>query len=1100
MPNRELNRNSGVQTRSRNAPQTIQPVQSKDLECPTEIQTSQQQTGGAASLLVSNAKEKNNDNNDEDNRIRNIVSAVISARNATIFSNLDDRISLLLEQKLEAAMTNLFERLNLNSQPAQPAVNRSPDASVPQINMPRNNSTPVWPTDANNFAINQDFPNQIDQFRFSNISSVPNSGRVAQLISNWDIKFDGSPKLSVDSFLYRIECQVTDTLCGNYNLLCEHIQSLFLNEAKDWYWRYRRTIERVTWPSLCEALRTNFQQHKTDFEIKEIVRSRKQGQYECFDDFRNAVIKLAEPLQTPFTESELIEILQYNLRPRIRQQLLYVQINSLAELRRLCLKGESLINEINKPTNSMANTNLRPQPRRYINDLKAEDNLLASPEIEIEIDEISKQSAKTKQVCWNCRREGHRKKIFNTDNKSTTYRRSSDRCKHFWKRVKKNRKILNRLICSTEHKTFDIRPYAKITILDSEHLGLLDSGAQVSCLGSSLANDVCKQKKLRKHTISICTADGKKQIVYGTIDLNVQFEDKNEVIKFFVVPSMSQNVILGVDFWIKFKIAPHIISEISLEPTLDENSIILSIEQQRKLDLVKNKFPSFEKEGLGKTSLMEYAIELEPNVRPIKQRYFPISPAVEKLVHAEIDEMIKLSVIEEAPNSPWSSPVVLVKKPNKVRLCLDSRKINSVTVKDAYPLPHIDGILSRIPKAEYISSLDLRRAFWQIPLAESSRDYTCFTVPNRPLYRYRVMPFGLCNAPQALCRLMDRVIPPQLKTQVFVYLDDLLIVSASFDDHMSILAEVAHELRRAGLTINVGKSKFCIREVKYLGYIVGNGTLRTDPDKISAVSNYPVPTSVKLLRRFLGMAGWYRRFVDNFAAVATPLTNLLKKSKNFSWNDEAQKSLDTLKQMLCTAPVLASPNYEKPFIIQCDASKLGVGAVLAQKNIDGIEVPIAYFSQKLNKAQTNYSVTELECLAAILSLKKFRAYVEGQDFTIVTDHASLEWLMHQTDLSSRLARWSLKLQGYRFKIEHRKGTLNIVPDSLSRQNFDEIASLEVLPLVDLHSSEFLSEEYKKLIRFVQENGESLPDLQIIDGHLYKRTEHPNGDPDREAFN
>ncbi|CAD7001143.1 unnamed protein product, partial [Ceratitis capitata] len=164
---RELNRNSGVQTRSRNAPQTIQPVQSKDLD--------QQQTGGAASLLVTNAKEKNNDNNDEDNRIRNIVSAVISARNATIFSNLDDRISLLLEQKLEAAMTNLFERLNLNSQPAQPAVNRSPDASVPQINMPRNNSTPVWPTDANNFAINQDFPNQIDQFRFSNISSVPNS-------------------------------------------------------------------------------------------------------------------------------------------------------------------------------------------------------------------------------------------------------------------------------------------------------------------------------------------------------------------------------------------------------------------------------------------------------------------------------------------------------------------------------------------------------------------------------------------------------------------------------------------------------------------------------------------------------------------------------------------------------------------------------------------------------------------------------------------------------------------------------------------------------------------------------------------------------------
>lgn len=170
---------------------------------------------------------------------------------------------------------------------------------------------------------------------------------------------------------------------------------------------------------------------------------------------------------------------------------------------------------------------------------------------------------------------------------------------------------------------------------------------------------------------------------------------------------------------------------------------------------------------------------------------------------------------------------------------------------------------------------------------------------------------------------------------------------------------------------------------------MGNGTLRTDPEKISAVTNYPVPTNVKQVRRFLGMAGWYRRFVHNFASITTPLTNLLKKNKNFTWNDEAQKSFDTLKQVLCSAPVLASPNYEKPFIIQCDASKLGVGAVLAQKNEDGIEVPIAYFSQKLNKAQSNYSVTELECLAAILSLKKFRAYVEGQDFTIVTDHASL---------------------------------------------------------------------------------------------------------------
>ncbi|XP_053968779.1 uncharacterized protein LOC128870209 [Anastrepha ludens] len=248
------------------------------------------------------------------------------------------------------------------------------------------------------------------------------------------------------------------------------------------------------------------------------------------------------------------------------------------------------------------------------------------------------------------------------------------------------------------------------------------------------------------------------------------------------------------------------------------------------------------------------------------------------------------------------------------------------------------------------------------------------------------------------------------------------------------------------------------------------------------------------------MAGWYRRFIDNFAAITNPITNLLKKGKHFSWNEEAQKSFDQLKQMLCSAPVLASPNYEKPFTIQCDASKLGVGAVLSKNNDDDVEVPIAYFSQKLSKAQSNHSVTELECPAAILNLKKFRANVEGQDFTITTDHASLQWLMRQIDLSSRLARWSLKLQGCGFKIEHRKGSLNVVPDSLSLQNFDEINELEVHPLVDLNSSDFLADEYKNLINNIRNNESRLPDLQIVDGHVYKRTEHPDGKPAREAFN
>lgn len=225
---------------------------------------------------------------------------------------------------------------------------------------------------------------------------------------------------------------------------------------------------------------------------------------------------------------------------------------------------------------------------------------------------------------------------------------------------------------------------------------------------------------------------------------------------------------------------------------------------------------------------------------------------------------------------------MLVRKPGKVRLCLDSRKVNEVTQKDAYPLPHIDGILSRLPRAEFISSLDLKDAFWQIPLEEKSREKTAFTIPNRPLYQFKVKPFGLRNAPQTMCRLMDKVIPYNLKS-AFSYLDYLLLVSEDFASHIILLQVVAYHIRKAGLTINIAKSNFFLKQVNYLGYIVGRGTLQIDPMKVSAVVDYPSPKTVSQLRRFLGMTGWYRRFISDFADVAQPLTELLKKKKAFDW-------------------------------------------------------------------------------------------------------------------------------------------------------------------------------------------------------------------------
>lgn len=318
-----------------------------------------------------------------------------------------------------------------------------------------------------------------------------------------------------------------------------------------------------------------------------------------------------------------------------------------------------------------------------------------------------------------------------------------------------------------------------------------------------------------------------------------------------------------------------------------------------------------------------------------------------------------------------------------------------------------------------------------MPLAENSKDMTAFTIPNRPLYRFNVMPFDLTNAPQTMSRIMDIIIPPELRNRVFVYLDDLLLISKNFDSHIVLLEEVGHILRKSGLTLNIEKCKWCMREVRYLGYLIGNGCIKADPERVSAVKNLAPPRSVREIRKFLGFVGWYRRFLSNFSSLTAPLTDLTKKSNNpFKWTGEAQIAFDRIKELLTSAPILITPDFSKPFIIQCDASKTGVGGVLAQEDSDDVELPIAFFSKKLNRPQQNYSITELECLAAVWSIEKFREYIEGHPFKVITDHASLRWLMNQSDLNGRLARWSLKLQGFKFNIEHRKGSLNILPDVL----------------------------------------------------------------------
>lgn len=490
----------------------------------------------------------------------------------------------------------------------------------------------------------------------------------------------------------------------------------------------------------------------------------------------------------------------------------------------------------------------------------------------------------------------------------------------YWKEVRLSKQRLSRAVISEVSNEFplDIRPHATISIMGLHIRGLLDSGASISCLGcNGLKRIEALGLKMKPISKSIHTADGSAQPVLGYLDLVVEFKNKSKKVRFFVVPSLTQELYLGIDFWDKFGLAPAMVSELSSIPTFGDvvqpasNAHELSVEQQSLLDAVKQEFVSSEQAGLGKTSVLKHSIDVGSST-PIKQRHHFVSPPIQEILNSEVDAMLSRGIIEESKSS-WSSPVLVVKKPDgKRRFCLDCRAVNNVTIKDAYPMPIIDGILASLHETVFISSIDLKDAFWQIELDVDSRDKTAFTIPGRPLYQFVRMPFGLCNAPQTMCRLMDKVIPSELREFVFVYIDDLLVVSKCFESHLARLKTVAKCLREANFTINVSKSKFAMREVKYLGHIVGNGQIKPDPGKVDAINEFPAPRTVRQVRRFLGLCGWYRRYISGFAAIAAPITDLLGKHSRFTWTDEAQVAFDKLKACLTSAPVLTHPDFSKP--------------------------------------------------------------------------------------------------------------------------------------------------------------------------------------------
>lgn len=463
------------------------------------------------------------------------------------------------------------------------------------------------------------------------------------------------------------------------------------------------------------------------------------------------------------------------------------------------------------------------------------------------------------------------------------------------------------------------------------------------------------------------------------------------------------------------------------------------------------------------------------NAEPIASYAYPI-PAKRRLKVQEMLVDMQENGIIEPCESAWAAPLIIVQKPSgDLRPCVDYRKLNAVTKTDRYPMPTIEQLLFRTDKRNFVSLLDLKSGFWQIPVAEEDRDKTAF-VCEFGLFRYLRMPFGLKGAPATFQRAMDAFARSIPTVRVHAYLDDLIVISPTFNQHLKDLQTVFEQMRKMNLRVNRDKCQFVCQQFKYLGHIVTTEGIQTDPSKVSAIAELPAPRNVKQVQSFVSSCSWYRRFIPNFAKIAKPLTDLTKKKLQWTWGQDQQNAFDELKRLITSAPCLAPADDSLPFFLYTDASNYAIGAMLCQKTDDKGCRAIEYASRLLLPAERNYSTTEREALAIVWAMERFRGYIECNHVTVMTDHQALKWLMNIKSPQGRLARWALKIQGYDAEIAYISGSENDVADMLSRPPVPddvlvEISALEVsfesASVANLRAQQLADPEIAKIITVLE---------------------------------
>lgn len=631
---------------------------------------------------------------------------------------------------------------------------------------------------------------------------------------------------------------------------------------------------------------------------------------------------------------------------------------------------------------------------------------------------------------------------------------------------------LNANLSNLHYSSSCFNDFSSIPLIDvfCETIGkkckaLIDTGSCISLIRSDLQNF----QNVTRPDISLRSVKGDSIELIGKTPINLKINKTRYFIDAYISGNLPFDLIIGRDFLIKYKFIvdlddPRLLKrkycnlmmsshyDISHELSEDQRADILKILDENKEVFAENV------DDIGSSDQILHTIETNSE-RPLSSKPFRVPIHLRQEMESQLSKMLRMGIIRPS-NSPWSSPSLLVKKKDGThRFCVDYRKLNDVTIRDKYPLPSIEEYFDKLNDAKYFSVLDLQSGYWQCKIDEKSKEKTAFTPwAGAGLFEFNVLPFGLCNAPATFQRLLDRLL--STTSNCIAYIDDILIFSNSLDEHLKQIRSILSIFVDSGFKLNMKKCHFGYKEVEYLGMIVNGEGVRPSKKNVEAITNYPVPSNVKELHSFLGSCNYFQRYIKGFAQIANPLYELLKKDSIWIWSNSHQDAFEKLKNSLENTCLLRHPTSENKFILTCDASDVAIGAVLSQI-FNGNEYPVAFASQKLNTRQKKYSVIDRECLALVWAVQKFRHYLYGKAFDLVTDHNPLTHLRSMKDPKGRRGRWIMELENYDYNIKYKPGKMNVVADAMSRYSCSTSVSSEL----DLTKEQQLDSS----IRFVIEN-------------------------------